>query len=47
MATTCPKCGIVAVLVDGKRVGRINLSAPAFRRGQVTMLPAFKRQTPP
>ncbi len=44
VATTCPNCGIVAVLVDGKRVGRINLSAPAFRRGQVKMLPAFKRQ---
>ena len=44
VATTCPKCGIVAVLVDGKRVGRIDLSAPAFRRGQVKMLPAFKRQ---
>ena len=44
VATTCPKCGIVAVLVDGKRVGRINLNAPTFRRGQVRMLPAFKRQ---
>jgi hypothetical protein len=44
VATTCPKCGIVAVLVDGKRVGRINLSSSSFRRGQVKMLPAFKRQ---
>ena len=44
VATTCPKCGIVAVLVDGQRIGRINLSSPAFRRGQVTMLPAVKRQ---
>jgi hypothetical protein len=44
VATTCPTCGVVAVLVDGKRVGRINLSSPVFRRGQVRMLPAFKRQ---
>jgi hypothetical protein len=44
VATTCPKCGIVAVLVDGQRVGRINLSSPTFRRSQVRMLPAFSRR---
>jgi hypothetical protein len=45
VATVCRVCGVVNVLVDGKKVGRINLAAPSMRRRQVLMLPAFVRQT--
>ena len=44
VATTCPSCGTVAVLVDGKRVGRVSLRSPGFHRAQVRMLPAFSRR---
>ena len=44
VATTCPRCGKVAVLVDGRRVGTVNLKAAAYRRSQVRMLPAVKRE---
>jgi hypothetical protein len=44
VATTCRRCGKVAVLVDGRRVGRINLKGDRTRRRQVLMLPAFKRE---
>jgi hypothetical protein len=43
VATTCGTCGKVAVLVDGKRVGRVNLSSPSRHRRQVFMLPPVKR----
>ncbi len=43
VATTCRTCGKVAVLVDGKRIGRVNLSSPSRHRRQVFMLPAVKR----
>jgi hypothetical protein len=42
VATTCRTCGKVAVLVDGRRVGRVNLSSPIRHRRQVFMLPAVK-----
>lgn len=42
VATTCRVCGVVNVLVDGKKVGRVNLASPTFRRRQVRMLPPFK-----
>ena len=45
VATVCRACGVVNVLVDGNKVGRINLAAPSTRRRQVLMLPAFDRQT--
>ena len=32
----------MAVLVDGKRIGRVNLAGP-IRRTRVLMLPAFTR----
>lgn len=46
VATTCRSCGVVNVLVDGDKVGRINLSSSSkdTRRRQVIMLPAFARQ---
>ena len=44
VATTCPSCGTVAVLVDGKRVGRVSLRSAGFHRAQVRMLPAFSRR---
>ena len=40
VATTCRTCGKVAVLVDGKRIGRVNLSSPSRHRRQVFMLPS-------
>jgi hypothetical protein len=43
VATTCRTCGKVAVLVDGKRIGRVNLSSPIRHRRQVFMLPSFTR----
>jgi len=43
VATTCRVCGVVNVLVDGEKVGRINLAADRTRRRQVLMLPAFPR----
>jgi hypothetical protein len=42
VATTCGACGTVAVLVNGKLVKRVNLSAPGRHRRQVFMLPAVK-----
>lgn len=44
VATTCRTCGVVVVSVGGRRVGRVDLAAPAFRRRQVLMLPAFTRR---
>jgi hypothetical protein len=44
VATTCPKCGRVAVLVDGRRVGTVNLRSTTYHRSQVRMLPALKRE---
>lgn len=45
VATSCRVCGLVNVLVDGAKVGRINLAADRTRRRQVFMLPAFARGT--
>jgi hypothetical protein len=44
VATTCRGCGKVAVLVNGKRIGRVNLAATSRHRRQVLMLPAFTRK---
>jgi hypothetical protein len=44
VATRCPSCGKVKVLVDGRKVGAVNLKAPSLRRRQVVMLPAFRRE---
>lgn len=44
VATTCRRCGVVNVLVDGKKVGHINLAAPVTHRRQVIMVPSFKRR---
>ncbi len=43
VASTCRRCGSVAVLVNGKRIGTVNLAGP-FRRSRVLMLPAFTRK---
>lgn len=42
VATTCPRCGVVVVRVDGRKVGRVNLASPTFRRRQVLMLAPFQ-----
>jgi hypothetical protein len=44
VATTCPTCGKVAVLVDGRRIGTVDLRSAAYHRSQVRMLPAVKRE---
>jgi hypothetical protein len=44
VATTCPRCGKVAVLVDGRRIGTVDLRSAAYHRSQVRMLPAVKRE---
>jgi hypothetical protein len=44
VATTCRTCGVVLVRIDGKKVGKINLSAPVTRRRQVIMLAPFRRE---
>ena len=44
VATTCPTCGKVAVLVDGRRIGTVDLRSSAYHRSQVRMLPAVKRE---
>jgi hypothetical protein len=43
VASTCPSCGKVAVLLDGKRIGTVNLAGPRHA-SQVLMLPAVRRQ---
>jgi hypothetical protein len=43
VASTCRSCGKVAVLLDGKRIGTVNLAGPR-RASQVLMLPAVHRQ---
>jgi hypothetical protein len=43
VASTCRSCGKVAVLLDGKRIGTVNLAGPK-RASQVLMLPAVSRQ---
>ena len=45
VATTCRGCGVVNVLVDGRKVGRINLAASSTHRRQVLMLPVFAQGT--
>ena len=40
-AGTCRACGKVAVLVDGKRIGTVNLAGPK-QKTTVFMLPAFR-----
>jgi Domain of unknown function (DUF1906) len=45
VATTCASCGKVAVLVDGKRVGTVNLHSASTHRKTLLMLPAFSRRT--
>ncbi len=40
-AGTCRACGKVAVLVDGKRIGTVNLAGPK-QKTKVFMLPAFR-----
>jgi hypothetical protein len=44
VATTCRKCGKVAVLVGGKRIGTINLHATAMHKRVLLMLPKFSRR---
>ena len=44
MATTCATCGVLNVLVDGKKVGRVNLKAASRHRKQLIMLAPFARQ---
>jgi hypothetical protein len=41
VATTCARCGTVAVYVGGRRVGRLSLYSPAPARRQVLLLPRF------
>jgi hypothetical protein len=41
VATACRSCGVVNVLVDGKKVGRVNLAAARTQRRKVFMVPAF------
>jgi hypothetical protein len=43
VASTCRTCGTVAVLLDGKRIGTVNLAGPRHA-SQVLMLPAVSRQ---
>lgn len=43
VATTCRSCGKVAVLLDGRRVGTVDLAGPR-RTSTVLMLPAVRRQ---
>jgi hypothetical protein len=43
VASTCRSCGKVAVLLDGKRIGTVNL-AGTKHASQVLMLPAVSRQ---
>jgi hypothetical protein len=45
LATTCASCGKVAVLVNGTRVGTINLHSATTHRQTLLMLPAFSRRT--
>ena len=44
VATTCATCGVLNVLVDGKKVGRVNLKAASRHRKQLIMLAPFARQ---
>ena len=44
VATTCASCGKVAVLVDGMRIGTINLHASSTHRRTLIMLPPFARR---
>jgi hypothetical protein len=44
VATACPGCGTVVVRVDGIRVGKVDLDAPATRRRQVFMVGPFPRE---
>ena len=44
VATTCPRCGKFAVLVDGRRIGTVDLRSTGYHRSQVRMLPAVKRE---
>lgn len=44
VATMCRPCGVIAVRIDGKWVGQVDLSAPTLRRRQVTMLRPFPRE---
>jgi hypothetical protein len=43
VASTCPRCGKVAVLLDGERIGTVNLARPT-RRSQVLMLRPVRLQ---
>ena len=43
VASTCPTCGKVAVLLDGKRIGTVDLAGPR-RATTVLMLPAVSLQ---
>jgi hypothetical protein len=45
VATTCAACGKVAVLVDGTRVGTVDLHSTSTHRKTVLMLPTFSRRT--
>jgi len=44
VVTRCRSCGVVLVRIDGKKVGRVNLAAPATRRKQLVMLEPFRRE---
>ncbi|MBA2767941.1 MAG: DUF1906 domain-containing protein [Sporichthyaceae bacterium] len=44
VATVCRPCGVVAVRIDGRWVGQVDLSAPTLRRRQVVMLRPFPRE---
>jgi hypothetical protein len=45
VATTCPGCGAVRVLVNGVSVGVISLVSPTTRYQQVLVLPPFSLRT--
>jgi len=44
IATTCAKCGKVAVIVGGKRVGTISLYSASTQTRTLLMLPRFSRK---
>ena len=44
IASTCPKCGKVAVLVGGVRIATINLYSASAQNRTLLMLPSFSRR---
>lgn len=45
VATTCARCGTVAVVVDGRRVGIVSLRSSTTRLRQLIMLPPFSARS--